>query len=200
MALRRVHAAITPEMVESAAEHGIDLSDTSVVTVLVPPIICNKFDGDYSILGGPVCKSIGIRYEQDAWCHNPDYVVWHRQPLLQTKLHHKRNGLPYLLLVPDAVVQQRQLKSVHAHSLKPYSDAEAMELLKLKWQWHDPESRFFTLAEECYSMATSVSPLPGLSADSVATSYLESIDTEIDTNLIIWGRVSKVIGYGFFFA
>ena len=95
MALRRVHAAITPEMVESAAEHGIDLSDTSVVTVLVPPIICNKFDGDYSILGGPVCKSIGIRYEQDAWCHNPDYVVWHRQPLLQTKLHHKRNGLPY---------------------------------------------------------------------------------------------------------
>ena len=120
MALKRVHVPVTPEIVAKAKKFGIDLSQVDVLTVLVPPIIATKFDGNYSILGGPVMKSLGVGYDQSGWCHNPDFLIWHKAMDIRTELGHKRNGLPYLLLVPDKIVQERNLRSVHAHTLTPY--------------------------------------------------------------------------------
>ena len=94
MALKRVHVPVTPEIVAKAKKFGIDLSQVDVLTVLVPPIIATKFDGNYSILGGPVMKSLGVGYDQSGWCHNPDFLIWHKAVDVRTELGHKRRGGP----------------------------------------------------------------------------------------------------------
>ena len=178
MALKRVHLFVTPEIKAMAMEHGVDLNHVDVFTILVPPIIASQFTKNYSILGGPICKSIGMKYVQEAWCHSPDHLVVHESPDLKVKCHHKRNGLPYVLLVPDAVVQSRRLVMYSPQTLTPYSDAEAMAFLKQKWDWHDPSSHLFGLVEECYATAMAVAP-PRPIGSSIP-SYLEAMDNHID--------------------
>ena len=66
---------------------------------------------------------------------------------------HRPNGLPLLHLVPGQFVIENKLKRIHHHSLKPYSDSEAVRLLKNEWSVHDPKGCYSTALDECYSLA-----------------------------------------------
>ena len=63
------------------------------------------------------------------------------------------NDLPLLHLVPDCFVIENKLVRLQHHTLKLYSDAEGIKLLKNEWSIHDPKGCYVAALDESRSLA-----------------------------------------------
>ena len=179
MGFKRYHHPIDDQMREQASAAGLDLSNYDVFTSLMPPIVCEKFQRPYSIMGGPTAKECGYRYNQGrldekdtlTLCTMPDGKD------LLCDLHHKPNGLPIAGLIPDTLVRSLGLRSICVYTMKPYRDVDAIKHMKQRWILKDPDKLYTEIFETCVSSMTHVlpSPMPPASDAIVASTDLTNM-------------------------
>ena len=179
MGFKRYHHPIDDQMREQASAAGLDLSNYDVFTSLMPPIVCEKFQRPYSIMGGPTAKECGYRYNQGrldekdtlTLCTMPDGKD------LLCDLHHKPNGLPIAGLIPDILVRSLGLRSICVYTMKPYRDVDAIKHMKQRWILKDPDKLYTEIFETCVSSMTHVlpSPMPPASDAIVASTDLTNM-------------------------
>ena len=152
MAWRRFHIPITDEWIALGDECNIDLRQADVITFAMPTIVATQFPTPVSIVAAPVAKGLLIGTNIAASYHEQDSIVLHQQPNLAYSLHNQANGIPYVALIDDKIVQERKLRMISHVDLTPYTDEKAMKILSNQWKFHDPTGVYWPVVLECYTL------------------------------------------------
>ena len=152
MAWRRFHIPITDEWIALGDACNVDLRQADVITFAMPTIVATQFSTPVSIVAAPVAKGLLIGTNIAASFHEQDSIVLHQQPNLAYSLHNQANGIPYVALIDDKIVQARKLRMISHVDLTPYTDEKAMKTLSNQWKFHDPTGVYWPVVLECYTL------------------------------------------------